>query len=37
MKTSVEKDKCYEIGDWLVQIDRIDDRYIWSLVLIVIE
>ena len=29
MKTSVEKGKCYEIGDWLVQIDRIDDRYIW--------
>ena len=29
MKTSVEKGKCYEIGDWLVQIDRIDERYIW--------
>lgn len=29
MKTSVEKGKCYEIGDWLVQIDRIDERFIW--------
>ena len=28
MKTAVEKGKCYEIGDWLVQIDRIDERYI---------
>ena len=30
MKTTVEKGKCYEIGDWLVQIDRIDERYIWG-------
>ena len=30
MKTSVERGKCYEIGDWLVQIDRIDERYIWG-------
>ena len=30
MKTSVEKGKCYEIGDWLVQIDRIDERFIWG-------
>ena len=30
MKTAVEKGKCYEIGDWLLQIDRIDDRYIWG-------
>lgn len=30
MKTAVEKGKCYEIGDWLVQIDRIDERYIWG-------
>lgn len=25
----IEKGKCYEIGDWLLQIDRIDERYIW--------
>ena len=30
MKTTIEKGKCYEIGDWLVQIDRIDERYIWG-------
>ena len=30
MKTTIEKCKCYEIGDWLVQIDRIDERYIWG-------
>lgn len=29
MKTTVEKGKCYEIGDWILQIDKIDDRYIW--------
>ena len=26
----IEKGKCYEIGDWLLQIDRIDERYIWG-------
>ena len=30
MKTSVERGKCYEIGDWLIQIDRIDERFIWG-------
>lgn len=30
MKTAIEKGKCYEIGDWLVQIDKIDERYIWG-------
>lgn len=30
MKTTIEKGKCYEIGYWLVQIDRIDERYIWG-------
>lgn len=30
MKTSVEKGKCYEIGDWLLQIDRIDEHHIWG-------
>lgn len=30
MKTAVEKGKCYEIGDWLLQIDRIDECYIWG-------
>ena len=28
MKTSVENGKCYEIGDWLLQIDRIDEHHI---------
>ena len=26
----IEKGKCYEIGDWLLQIDRIDERYMWG-------
>lgn len=30
MRTTIEKGRCYEIGDWLVQIDRIDERYIWG-------
>lgn len=30
MKTTVENGKCYEIGDWLLQIDRIDERYMWG-------
>ena len=30
MKKKIEKGKCYEIGDWLLQIDRIDERYIWG-------
>ena len=30
MKTAVERGKCYEIGDWLIQIDRIDERFIWG-------
>lgn len=30
MKTAVEKGKCYEIGNWLVQIDRIDEYHIWG-------
>lgn len=30
MKTAVEKGKCYEIGDWLLQIDRIDEHHIWG-------
>lgn len=37
MKTAVEKGKCYEIGDWLVQIDRIDEHHIWGFGAIVIE
>ena len=30
MKTTIEKGKCYEIGDWLLQIDRIDEHHIWG-------
>lgn len=26
----IEKGKCYEIGDWLLQIDRIDEHHIWG-------